>query len=102
MQQGPWFPLRIARASDLAEGIREFELRPAAGGELPEFTAGAHVSVQTPNRLVRKYSLCNDPQERDRYVIAVLREASGRGGSKSLIEEAREGDEILVSPPHNN
>jgi phthalate 4,5-dioxygenase reductase subunit len=100
--QSPWLPLRIARARDVADCIREFELRSADGGELPEFTAGAHISIQTPNDLVRKYSLANDPEERDRYVIVVLREESGRGGSKSLVEETKEGDEILVSPPRNN
>jgi phthalate 4,5-dioxygenase reductase subunit len=94
--------LRIARTGDLAEGIREFELRPAAGGELPEFTAGSHIAVSTPSALVRKYSLCNDPAERDRYVIAVRREPNGRGGSHSLIENTHEGDELLVSVPHNN
>ncbi len=44
------------------------------GGELPEFSAGAHVAVKVPNGLIRKYSLCNDPAERDRYQIAVKRE----------------------------
>ena len=102
LQQGPWLPLRIALARDVAEGIREFELRSAAGGELPEFTAGSHIAVRTPNALERKYSLCNNPQERDRYVIAVRREPNGRGGSISLIADAHEGDEVLVSVPHNN
>jgi phthalate 4,5-dioxygenase reductase component len=100
--QSPCLPLRVARACDLADGIREFELRSADGGELPEFTAGSHVSIRTPSGLVRKYSLCNDPAERDRYVIAVLREPNGRGGSRSLIDDVREGDEVLVSAPHNN
>jgi phthalate 4,5-dioxygenase reductase component len=102
LQQGPWLSLRVARASDLADGIRQFELRPAAGGDLPEFTAGSHIAVRTPSTIERKYSLCNDPAERDRYVIAVRREPNGRGGSRSLIEDVHEGDEVLVSVPHNN
>ena len=65
-------------------------------GSLPEFTPGSHISLRAPNGLVRKYSLCNDPAERDRYVIAVLREPGGRGGSASLVDEAKEGDEMLV------
>jgi phthalate 4,5-dioxygenase reductase subunit len=52
--------------------------------------------------MVRNYSLCNDPMERERYVIAVLREAAGRGGSASLVEHAQNGDEVLVSPPRND
>ena len=62
------------------DGIDLFEMRRPDGGELPAFTAGAHVAV-VPNGLIRKYSLCNDPAERDRYQIAVKREEAGRGGS---------------------
>ncbi len=95
-------PRRVTRAECIAEDIHLFELRDAAGGELPEFSAGAHVSLRVPNGLIRKYSLCNDPAERDRYVVAVKREAPGRGGSESLIREAAEGSEVPVSPPANN
>jgi phthalate 4,5-dioxygenase reductase subunit len=98
----PALPVRIVRAADAAKGIRLFELRRDNGAELPEFTAGSHISVRAPNGLVRKYSLCNDPAERNRYVIAVLREPDGRGGSVSLVDDARQGDEILISPPHND
>lgn len=98
----PSLRLKIASATDAAAGIRLFELRHADHGELPEFTAGSHISVQVPNGLIRKYSLCNDPSERDRYVIAVLREPAGRGGSASLVDQAREGDELPVAPPRND
>jgi phthalate 4,5-dioxygenase reductase component len=69
---------------------------------LPEFSPGAHTSVRAPNGMIRKYSLCNDPAERERYVIAVLREPGGRGGSLSMVDEVKEGDEILVTPPRND
>ena len=46
-----------------------------------EFTAGAHIAIHVPNGLLRKYSLCNDPAEHDRYLVAVKRETNGRGGS---------------------
>lgn len=93
--------LRISRADAVADGIRSFELVPPAGQLLPAFTAGAHIRVRTPAGTVRKYSLCNDPQERDRYVIAVKRDAAGRGGSVSMVDDAREGDELAVSEPEN-
>ena len=67
-------PLQITRAAAIADGIHLFELRHPDGADLPEFTPGAHVSVRVPNGLIRKYSLCNDPDERDRYCIAVKRE----------------------------
>ena len=98
----PSLPLRIARTAAAAKDIRWFELKRDDGGELPAFTPGSHISVRVPNGLVRKYSLCNDPAERDRYVIAVLREATGRGGSTSLVDDAKDGDEILMAPPRND
>ena len=95
-------PRRVTRAERIAEDIHLFELRDPAGGALPEFSPGAHVSLKVPNGLIRKYSLCNDPAERDRYVIAVKREAGGRGGSASLISDVGEGSEVPVSAPANN
>jgi phthalate 4,5-dioxygenase reductase subunit len=86
-------PLRLTQREMIAADIHRFEFRRADGSELPPFTAGAHIAVQVPNGAVRKYSLCNDPAERDRYVIAVKREAPGTGGSASLIDAAKPGDE---------
>ena len=94
--------LRIAQKRPAAEDIELFELRRPDCGELPPFTAGAHLSLRIPNGEIRKYSLCNDPEERDRYCIAVKRETGGRGGSINLIDVAREGDEIAVSEPRND
>lgn len=94
--------LQVTHKNEIARGIDLFELRRADGGGLPEFTAGAHVSIRVPNGLIRKYSLCNDPAERDRYQIAVKREETGRGGSLSLIENVGAGDQLIVSPPVND
>jgi phthalate 4,5-dioxygenase reductase component len=98
----PSLPLRVSRVSAETPDIRLFELTAADGAELPEFSPGAHISVRAPNGMIRKYSLCNDPAERERYVIAVLREPGGRGGSLSMVDEVKEGDEILVTPPRND
>jgi phthalate 4,5-dioxygenase reductase subunit len=98
----PSLPLRLTQREMIAADIHRFEFRRADGSELPPFTAGAHIAVQVPNGAVRKYSLCNDPAERDRYVIAVKREAPGTGGSASLIDAAKPGDELLVTPPVND
>lgn len=94
--------LRVERAEQIADGIFSFELRHPGGAELPEFTGGSHLTLRVPNGFLRKYSLCNDPLERDRYVIGVRREAGGRGGSVSLVDETKVGDELLVSPPRND
>ena len=94
-------PLRIARAFDVAEGVRAFELVLADGSELPPFTPGSHVKVQAPNGALRKYSLCNDPAERHRYVITVKRDTSGQGGSISMHDDAQEGEILPTSLPDN-
>ncbi|HEY2137500.1 MAG TPA: PDR/VanB family oxidoreductase [Xanthobacteraceae bacterium] len=95
--------LRVTRAERIAEDIHLFELRHPAGADLPAFSAGAHVAVRVPAGLVRKYSLCNDPAERDRYVVAVKREPDqGSGGSESMIRDVAVGSEIAVAPPANN
>jgi phthalate 4,5-dioxygenase reductase subunit len=93
--------LRVARAEKVAADIHSFELRRPSGGELPPFTAGAHVTVKSRSGSLRKYSLCNDPAERDRYVIAVRRDPAGRGGSVDLVDHTRVGDELEVFAPHN-
>src|SRR5258706_16481847 len=93
--------LTIAAAGETAKGLHRFELRHPGGGELPGFTAGAHLTVRSPNGSLRKYSLCNDPAERDRYVFGVKRDPAGRGGSVDLVDHVHAGDTLEVSQPHN-
>ena len=94
-------PLRVQRAWDAADGMRSYELVQADGTLLPPFTPGAHIKVQVPSGQVRKYSLCNAPDERRHYLITVKREASGQGGSASLVNDAHEGDTLYCSVPDN-
>jgi phthalate 4,5-dioxygenase reductase subunit len=96
------FPVRVQHTARIAQDIQLFELMRPDGAELPEFTAGAHILVRVPNGELRRYSLCSDPGERDRYVIAVKREDAGRGGSISLVDETKVGDELQVSAPRND
>ena len=98
----PFTPLRILSKDEIARDIFRFELARPDGGEVPEFTAGAHVAIRAPNGLERKYSLCNDPAERDRYVIAIKREANGEGGSRSMVDDTSVGADIEVGAPRND
>lgn len=95
-------PLRVTRNEKIADGIHLLEFRAAPDAALPAFTAGAHIAIRLPNGLLRKYSLCNDPAERDRYQVAVKREANGRGGSLALIDNTKVGDTLMVAPPVND
>src|SRR5262245_49490263 len=94
--------LRVTRNDAVADAIHLLELRDTTGTPLPELSAGANVAMRIPNGLVSKYSLCNDPAERDRYQIAVKREDNGRGGSRSLIDDVKAGDELTVTAPVND
>ncbi|MEE8226199.1 MAG: ferredoxin reductase, partial [Kiloniellales bacterium] len=96
--------LRDVRVNDVsreAEDIVSFELVDPDGGDLAPFAAGAHIDVHIDDGLVRQFSLCNDPDERHRYVIAVLKEPDGRGGSQALHDTVRSGDLLSVSEPRN-
>ncbi len=93
--------LTVRQKSEIADGVFLFELRSPTGAELPPFTPGSHITVTAPSGQKRRYSLCNDSGERDRYVIAVKQESSGRGGSLSFTKSVREGDRIAVEPPAN-
>jgi ferredoxin-NADP reductase len=81
------------------DGIKVFTLVDPDHWELPPFKPGAHIDLHLSSGLVRTYSLCNDPIEATRYVVAVKREAEGRGGSIALCDTTRIGDTIGVSLP---
>lgn len=94
----------IVRVSSIAvesDRTKSFELSAPDGGALPPFTAGAHIDLHLANGLVRSYSLLNDPAERGRYVIAVQKEADGRGGSRHMHDALGVGDTLTVDCPEN-
>jgi ferredoxin-NADP reductase len=94
--------VRINAVKTEALGILSYEFIPVAGGELPAFTAGAHIDLQLPGGMVRSYSLFNSQSERHRYVIAVALDAKSRGGSKHIQEHLNAGDVLHISRPKNN
>lgn len=94
--------LQVKKITSLAEGINAYELVDPIGGPLPEFAAGAHVDLHLGNGLIRQYSLCGDPAERSSYIIGVLKEQAGRGGSVYLHDNVEVGSSIEVSAPRNN
>lgn len=95
-------PLRVRRITYEADGINSYELVPLDGGELEPFTAGSHIDLHLPDKMVRSYSLLNDQRERHRYVIAVNKDAGSRGGSSFLHNQVRVGDQLPASVPKSN
>lgn len=94
--------LRVNVINDETPSIKTFELVDPEGLDLPVFTPGSHVDVTLPDGQVRQYSLCNGPAERHRYLLGVLREAHGRGGSRQMHERVAVGDLLQVSMPRNS
>src|SRR5258708_35844631 len=93
--------LRVSKITREAQDITSFELVDPLGLELPPFTAGAHLDVRINDDIRRQHSLCNDARERDRYVIAVLNEPTGRGGSRAMQQQIPAGGALFESSPRN-
>ncbi|SDF49609.1 vanillate O-demethylase ferredoxin subunit [Salipiger thiooxidans] len=93
--------LRLTAKRTAAEGIVAFEFSSLDGAPLPPFGAGDHIMIDLGPQMSRAYSLCNDPAETHRYVIAVLKEPDGKGGSVAM-HALDEGAEVAVSLPRNN
>lgn len=104
--------LRIAEVCELNPLIRMLRLRAEDGRALPGFAAGAHIRVQVslPGGKTdwRHYSLVNFATERNatnvpaEYVIAVRKEAEGRGGSRFMHEQLKQGDMLTIQAPKND
>lgn len=100
-------PLRLVVSAlrQLTPRIRAYELRDAAGGDLPPVLPGAHLSL--PVRLsdgsvsLRQFSISSDPAQRQRYEIAVLKEDRGRGGSLAIHTHWSLGTRLDADLPAN-
>jgi vanillate monooxygenase ferredoxin subunit len=93
--------VRIAKITHEATDVCSFELVHADGAHLPPFSAGSHIDVHLGAGLIRQYSLCNDPAETHRYLVAVLRDPKSRGGSIGM-HALKEDDTLTISVPKNH
>ena len=100
--------MRVAQVETLNPLVRRFVLRPAHGGTLPPFDAGAHVRVRIGAADEwRHYSLIDfstAPQADSApaaYAIAVRLDAEGRGGSR-FMHGLQEGQLLTIEPPRND
>ncbi|MFE2534355.1 PDR/VanB family oxidoreductase [Streptomyces sp. NPDC059371] len=90
--------LRVARHEHVADGVVLTRLEGAA---LPPWEPGAHLDLVLPSGLVRQYSLCGDPEDRSAYTVATRLVEDGRGGSREVHEQLREGMRVEVRGPRN-
>ncbi|WP_199549974.1 PDR/VanB family oxidoreductase [Streptomyces sp. N35] len=93
--------LTLARRAEIADGVVQLSL---TGRDLPAWEPGAHLELTLPSGLVRQYSLCGDPDDSSAYTLAtrlVPADRGGRGGSREVHEELREGMRLRVRGPRN-
>jgi vanillate O-demethylase ferredoxin subunit len=93
--------LRVVARQRETDDIVTFDLADPAGLELPPFTPGAHIDIELGPDLIRQYSLLNDPAERRRYQVGILKDPNSRGGSIAM-HAIREGDFVPVTGPRNH
>lgn len=104
MSGGMEIPVRVAKITPVANGIKRFRFERLDGQPMPTFSGGAHVIVtmNDDGHLRRNaYSLMSPPHDCSAYEISVLRVEDSRGGSAFMHEKLSEGDEIRVSYPVN-
>lgn len=97
------FQALVTKHEPIAKNISLLELS-GVSQELPPFSAGSHIDIQIPglSDAWRSYSLCNDPEERNRYEIAILcTQQTTRSGSHILCHEIHVGSILTLSEPHN-
>jgi len=95
--------LVVAERDELTANVARFVLRDLAGGPLPGYGGGAHITVSTPAGPRRSYSLVDAGADRpEQYTICVRRDQNGRGGSTSMHDDVHTGDVLEVGGPENN
>jgi ferredoxin-NADP reductase len=91
----------VDRLEPVTEDVVSLTLK-GTGGPLAPWEPGAHIDVSLPNWLIRQYSLCGDPADRDTYRIAVRHDRLSRGGSEYVHRFLRAGRALTVSAPRNH
>ncbi|MFJ4470699.1 PDR/VanB family oxidoreductase [Streptomyces sp. NPDC089424] len=90
--------LLVTSRETIAEGVVQLRLE---GHDLPRWEPGAHLDLVLPSGLVRQYSLCGDPEDTSSYTVATRLVPGGRGGSREVHEQVRQGMEVEVRGPRN-
>jgi ferredoxin-NADP reductase/predicted pyridoxine 5'-phosphate oxidase superfamily flavin-nucleotide-binding protein len=98
--------LVVTGIRQLTPRVRAYELRTLSGENLPEISAGAHLEVPVllSGSILEKrhYSICSNPNRRDIYEIAVLKDEKSTGGSIAIHEQVSLGQILKCSMPKNH
>lgn len=96
------FKMRLDSIQYSARQTNIYTFVPVDGAALSPASAGSHIDLYLRPDLIRQYSLMETSADPRAYVVAIKKEASGRGGSRHVHEMLRVGDEIMVGEPRNN
>ncbi|MBF4561671.1 oxidoreductase [Microbacterium sp. VKM Ac-2870] len=94
--------LRVTARRQLTPAIIELRLASSDGTALPPWQAGAHIDLRLGADMVRQYSLVEPDAESTEWVVAVLIEQDGRGGSKLIEKNLQVGASVNASGPRNH
>jgi ferredoxin-NADP reductase len=92
----------VTAREQVAQGVVVLTLELPDGGDLPAWAPGAHTDLLLGDALVRQYSLCGDPADRQRWQVAVLLEPQSRGGSRFVHAELAAGATLRMRGPRNH
>ncbi|MBV0911716.1 2Fe-2S iron-sulfur cluster-binding protein [Anianabacter salinae] len=98
----PVIEVVVSKAERMTDAVTKYEFRRLDGADLPRVAAGAHVDVVVAPEFFRQYSLSGDPADASVYQIAVLREDTGRGGSKLMHRIFEQGRHVFIGQPLNH
>jgi len=93
--------VQVQRTRKLNDEVIEYELI-GSEGDLPTYSAGAHIEVHIPGIGPRHYSMVRPWGPSLPYVIAVKRENAGRGGSVWIHQNLEVGATFEIGFPRNN
>lgn len=114
-------PLVVSGIRQLTPRVRAYEFRHRDGLDLAQVSAGTHLTIPLPPlkegkkgesdengesnssaKRERHYSICSNPNRRDVYEIAVLKEEQGQGGSLAIHQHLQLGQEVHCALAENH
>lgn len=92
--------VRLEMVRHLSPSVNLYEFGLLDGLPMDAHAPGSHVDLHLPGGAVRQYSLV--ALRNDACVIAVQREAAGRGASLYLHDKTKVGDRFRIGPTRNH
>jgi cytochrome P450/ferredoxin-NADP reductase len=93
-------PVTVSARRLVTENVVELTLE-TSGPDTVSWEPGAHLDLELPDGSLRQYSLCGQTGTSE-LRIAVLKEDSGRGGSKLIHDQVKVGDRLSIRGPRNH